>query len=94
MVGNLDMSLNIALLISISSSTDCFIDDDEEGATGDELLSGLYLRLTFLIDEVRGLSLRTLFSSTFLADSTTGLLLLPPISTTTCNYRYCTENVG
>lgn len=93
MVGNLDMSLNIALLISISSSTDCFIDDDEEGA-GDELLSGLYLRLTFLIDEVRGLSLRTLFSSTFLADSTTGLLLLPPISTTTCNYRYCTENVG
>jgi hypothetical protein len=31
--------------------------------------------------------LRTLFSSTFLADSTTGLLLLPPISTTTSNYR-------
>ena len=86
MVGNLDMSLNMALLISISSRTDCFDDDidddDDEGATCELLLSGVYLRLTFLMDELRGVSLRTLFSSTFLADSTTGLLLLPPITTT------------
>ena len=83
MVGNLDMSLNMALLISISSRTDCFDDDDDDddGATCELLLSGVYLRLTFLMDELRGVSLRTLFSSTFLADSTTGLLLLPPITT-------------
>jgi len=86
MIGNLDISLNMALVIS--SNADCCeddIDDDDVGATEDKLLlllSGVYFRLRFLIDEVTGISVRTLFSSTFLADSTTGLLLLPPIIST------------